>query len=111
MINFVQNADSFDLIAPVGGVTSGTPVLIGKLLAIPTDGADAGEKFCGALSGIFEVTAKSADTPSAGALAYWDNTLFHVTTTSAGMTLCGYFMEAKAGGVTTAKIKLQPAVS
>lgn len=111
MKNFVQGPDSFDFTAPVGGVVSGTALLIGKLLVVPVTSADAGDKFTGSIEGIFTLPATSADTPSAGALAYWDATPGEVTTTASGNVLCGYFMEAKSAGVTEAKVKLQAAVS
>lgn len=111
MKNFVQQGDVFDFIAPVGGVTSGTPVLISKLLVIPEADADATYKFAGRTEGIYTLAAKSTDTPSAGDLAYWDNTNDEVTTTALGNTFCGWWMEAKATSVTEAKIKLAGAVS
>lgn len=111
MKNYVQEGEIYDFTAPVGGVTSGTPVLISKLLVIPQHDADAGDKFAGAICGVFDVDAASADTPAQGALAYWDNTAKEVTTVSVGNTFCGWFMEAKLAGVTTGRVKLAGAVS
>lgn len=111
MKNYVQSGISFDFTAPVGGVVSGEPVLISKILAVPVTTADAGDKFTGSIEGIFELAAATADTPSAGDLAYWDDTAKEVTTVALGNTLCGYWMEDKLAGVVLAKIKLAAAVA
>lgn len=106
MKNYLQEGCIYDFIAPTGGVVSGTPVLIGKLLVVPISTADATVRFAGSIEGIFTLAAKSTDTPAAGALAYWDDTLKQVTVTALGNTFCGWFMEAKLTAVTTAPVKL-----
>jgi predicted RecA/RadA family phage recombinase len=113
MKNYVQSAMSFDFVAPVGGVVSGTPVLLGSLLVIPVGDAAVGEKFAGMLEGIYTLAAATADTPAQGTLAYWDDTAKEVTTDddTGNNPLCGWFVEAKSAGVTSAKVKLTGAVA
>ena len=111
MKNEVQTGNIYDFIAPTGGVTSGTPVLIGSLLVIPLTDADQTLRFAGSTEGVFDIDATSADTPAQGDVAYWDDTAKEVTTTVGTNTFCGWFMEAKINGVTTGRVKLAGAVS
>lgn len=106
MKNFVQPGYIVDFTAPVGGVTSGTPVLFGTILAVPQTSAAAGESFAGAVSGVFELPKATSTTPAVGGVAYWDDTAKKITTTASGNTAVGWFTLAALSADTTCFVKL-----
>lgn len=106
MKNYVQPGCIVDFIAPSGGVTSGTPVLIGTVLVVPQKSAAVGETFAGAVHGVFELPKATGVTPAAGGTAYWDDTAKKVTTTASGNTAIGWFTAAYLTGDTLANVKL-----
>ena len=57
---FVQPGDTINLVAPSGGVTSGTPVLIGSLVVIPTVTALVGVSFAAHVIGVHTLAKTSA---------------------------------------------------
>lgn len=86
--------------------SSGDPVIIGSVIGIATADVANGAVGEAQLVGVFELAKKSADTPSAGAKAYWDNTNKEVTTTSTANTLLGVFVAAYGSGVLLANVRL-----
>ena len=108
MKNFVQCGDTLTAAAP-RAVSSGDGALIGSVfgVAIGTYANGAEGEF--RLEGVFDLTALNTDTASVGALAYWDNTNFRVTTTASGNTKIGIFWQAKTNGQTTARVRLNEA--
>ena len=52
MKNFVADGNSHTMIAPAGGVVSGTPYVIGSLALVALDTADAGQPFVARLTGV-----------------------------------------------------------
>jgi len=60
--------------APVGGVTSGTPVVIGSEFLIPLTTALVNETFAAQYGGEVWLTADAADTFTEGLKIYWDPT-------------------------------------
>ena len=96
-----------DLIAPVGGVTSGTPVIIGGTLCIPVQDADAAATFQGYVDGVFELTKASGTTAAIGAVAYFDSTSGLVEASdSATNRKIGMFSKVAANGSTTCEVRL-----
>lgn len=57
-----------------GGVVSGTPVLIGSLLVIPSQDADGGDSFEGVAKGIFRGVKVATEAWTEGLKVYWDDT-------------------------------------
>lgn len=106
MKNFVQPGCVVDFTAPSGGVTSGTPVLIGTVLVVPQTTALVGESFAGAVHGVFELPKATSTTPAAGGAAYWDDTAKKITTTASANTLVGWFTLAALSADTTCFVKL-----
>lgn len=55
MKNFIQDGSVLTLIAPAGGVVSGTPVAIGQLVVVPVTTVAAGLPFQGHAVGVFRL--------------------------------------------------------
>lgn len=73
MRNYLQPGDILPLTAPAGGVVSGMPYLIGRLLVVATVTAAAGAIFEGVRVGYFTGLAKvSAQAWAVGEVLYWD---------------------------------------
>ncbi len=108
MKNYVQDGGILTASAP-RAVSSGDGALIGSVFGIAcgtyANGAEGEFK----LEGVFDQPALNTDTASVGALAYWDNTNFRVTTSASGNTKIGFFWLAKTNGQTTARVRLNEA--
>jgi predicted RecA/RadA family phage recombinase len=112
MKNFLQPGDCIDLVAPAGGVTAGTPLLMGSILVVPTTTAAATVAFVGCVTGVFSVTKADSQAWTVGAKIYWDDTAKNFTTTATSNTLVGFAVEAVAStaGLTTGKVRLNGTV-
>lgn len=112
MKNFVQPGDSLEFTAPGGGVTSGTPVLIGSILVVPGVTAAATVRFNGMIRGVFILPKAPSQAWAEGAKVYWDAGNARCTTVSAGNTLCGFAVDAVGSGasLTTGKVMLHGVV-
>lgn len=106
MNNYVQRGDIVTHTVAGAAVVSGQGLLAGALFGVCATSQAIGDKVELQVEGVFSLPKKSADTPTAFAKAYWDNTNKEVTTTSAGMSLIGVFTEAVAAGVLVANIRL-----
>ena len=69
---FVQPGDVVTFTAPAGGVTAGTPVLIGSLLVIPQNTASQGAEFEGMAVGVHRLSKTSAQSWAEGDKVYWN---------------------------------------
>lgn len=105
MKNYVQDGDTVTFVAPYA-VTSGQGALVGSLFGIANNDVASGAEGEFDTEGVFDVTALSTDTAAQGAKLYWDNANRRLTTTSAGNTLVGVAVAAKAAGAVTARIRL-----
>jgi len=99
MQNVVTNGNILTFVAPSGGVTGGTPVLLGSLLVIPVSTVAAGLTAGGSTRGEFSALPKKTtdDMSTYGTKAYWDNTNKYLTTTSTSNTFVGYSTDTTAG--------------
>lgn len=105
--NFVQPGDTLELIAPVGGVTSGEGCVIGALFVVALNSAGAGEQFRGSVVGVWSLPKAASVTPSAGSVAYWDDTAKTVTGTSgSGLFPIGVFVAQPGANDATAVVRL-----
>lgn len=102
----MKQGNVMTFIAPSGGVTSGSPVIIGSFFLMPAYDAADGEECEGATVGVFELPKKAADTPAQFSPAYWDDTNKHVTTTASGNKKVGIFGAAYANGDDSANVRL-----
>lgn len=104
--NAVQRGHVVALPAPTGGVVSGQAVIVGVLFAIAYTDAAEGDLFEAQLTGVWTLPKVPANTPAAGAAAYWNAGASQVTTTASGNTLIGAFTEAAVNGDTTCNVRL-----
>lgn len=86
---YVKPGHILTFTAPAGGVVSGTPLLIGALVVIPTVTAAAGLAFEGMVSGVQSVPKADSQAWTEGAKVYWDDTGKCFTTVASGNTDTG----------------------
>lgn len=106
--NFVAHGDTMSFTAP-RALLSGEGFLVGVTFAVAQSAAASSAAVEGKLNGVHTLTALGTDTAAVGALAYWDNTNFRVTTTVGSNTKIGVFYAAKTSGPTTAQVRLNAA--
>lgn len=107
MKNAQQNGDVLDLVAPAGGVVSGTPVKIGQMIVVPQATAAVGVVFAGVRKGVFAGVAKATGAAwSEGDRLYWNDTNKNFTKTSTGATECAIAVKAAASGDATGTVLL-----
>lgn len=94
-------------VAPVGGVTSGTPTRIGKLFGVPMTTAAAGEEFQLLVEGAVELPKEASLVVTAGDRLYWDASAGKITKTNTNPHIGGA-AEASASSATTVWVKLAP---
>lgn len=105
MKNFVQRGDTVTITAPYDRL-AGQGVLLTAIFGVCVNDALSAAEVEVKTSGVFDITAASADTPAVGAKLYWDNTAKQLTTTSSGNTYVGVCLKAKLNGELTARCKL-----
>lgn len=113
MKNWISEGRSLDLTAPAGGVVSGKPVKIGAYIVVPSTTAAEGEKFAGAVEGIFEVDAATHASTQAWAecqILYWDDANKRFTVTATDNTKCAVAAVAKASAIATGQVRLHQAI-
>ena len=94
MKNYVGECDTVKAVTPSGGVVSGTPVLVGRVLVVPDSTQASGEAVTLVTEGVFllpKVSAAITGTPHIAAEAwafgdvlYWDTTNSVLTTKMLG---------------------------
>lgn len=109
MKNFVQNGDTMEVTAPAA-VSSGDPVLVGKIFGIAVadaaNGAPVQVKRTGVFSGVPKATGSAW---AVGALLYWNATNGNFTTAATGATLVGVAALAATSGATSGTVLLDGA--
>ena len=98
MTNYIGPGDTVTRVAPVGGVVSGAPVLLGSLLVVPGATAAEADTFGAQVTGEFRGVKPGSQAWTQGAKIYWDNSAMKFTTTSGGNTLVGTASEAVGAG-------------
>lgn len=100
-----QEAKILTLIAPSGGVVSGSVYKIGELIVVAMISAAEGAKFQGVVEGVFELTKVTLDDVAAGDPLFWDNSAKKLTKTAAANRLVGAAIEAADDAATTVKCR------
>ena len=108
MINYQQPGNTLTLVAPAGGVTSGSVYKIDQLVVVAAADAAATENFEGVRIGVFTALPKdNGDAWVQGAPLYWDDGNSRFTTVSAvGLVLCATAAEAALLADTTGPVLL-----
>jgi len=110
--NYIRDGKTTEFVAPVGGVTSGVPIVIQQTVCLPITTALVGVTFSAYTSGVWEMPKLGATTATAGARAYWDQVAGVVETTDAADNyLIGYFAEAATNGPLTCRVNVLAAVA
>lgn len=107
---FRSPADTINLPAPAN-VSSGVPIAIGNLVAVPLADALSGEIAAFSVSGEHELPADSADTMAAGDVLVFDASTNTIqpngfTTAAGDIVACGVCTKAKANGDLTVWLKI-----
>ncbi len=105
MKNFIQNGDTVTLAAPYD-VLSGAGLLVGSVFGVASGDTLSGVDIEAAVCGVYQLNKKTADAPSQGAKAYWDNTSKEITVTSTANTLVGVFLKAQINGDLICDVRL-----
>lgn len=106
MKNFICDGKRMPIVAPEGGVVSGTAYLVGTKVCVAFDTAAAGATVVVVTEGVFELP-KATGALTQGAKVYWDDTAKDFTATATSNTLAGYVFVAAASGDATVQILIQ----
>lgn len=109
MKNKVQKGQTITVTAPYD-VRSGQAALVGALFGVASCDAANGTPVEIERTGVFDITAATADTGVQGAKMYWDAAARRLTTTATNNTLVGALTVAKGGSDTTARVLLDGVV-
>ena len=105
MKNYIAEGEVLTVVAGVGGITSGLPVVVGSLIGIAIISAAEGEKASVALEGVYEV-AKANVAIAQGDKVYWDSTASKFTNVAAGNKFAGHAYEAAIQAATVVNLVL-----
>jgi len=108
--NYVQEGDVLNLVAPAGGVASGTGYLIGTIFAVALADAAATYNFPGQVMGVFTLPKTSAQAWTQGQKIYWDDGNSRCDSDSTAGQLIGIATTAAANPSSTGVVRLNGAV-
>ena len=105
---YVKPGKTLTFTAPTGGVTSGSPVIIGSAFVIPKTTAVATAEFEGDTEGVHELTKVGSQAWAEGEPVHWDAGNTRATTVASAGPLIGYAAAAVASGAgdVLGKVKL-----
>ena len=108
MQNYISEGKDITLVAPTGGVVSGTVYQIGQLLVVAAETVAQTLDFVGRAVGVFTVTKAGSQAWAVGDLVYWDDSNKYFTTTATGSMLAGValIIVASGAGDTTGIVRL-----
>jgi predicted RecA/RadA family phage recombinase len=106
MKNYVQPGKVLTMIAPGGGVVSGTPYQIGQIFGIAVASAAAGEEFPLQVEDVFDLPKVSAQAWTPGAVVHWDAGAGLATTTASGNLRIGAATQTAANPSATGRVRL-----
>ena len=104
---YVAPGDTIDVVAGVGGVTSGAVVAVGSLIGVAEVSAAEGESFALSLVGVHRLPKTTGAGINVGAKTYWDGN--GCTATVGTNTLLGAAVETAGTDDTTALVRLNGA--
>lgn len=107
MNNYRQPGDTVTLTAP-RALASGAGFLSGSIFAVAMTAAAAGARVEGRTTGVVTLP-KAAVAITEGALLYWDNAAFNLTTVAGGNKLVGAALTVQAAGDASVTIRLNGA--
>lgn len=108
MLNYIQECESLQVIAPSGGVVGGQLYKQGSLVGVAVSSVDAGEQFTLMLEGAYDtVPKKTGESWNVGDMLYYEASSSSLTTTATSNTWAGYAYYAAATADTTGAILLK----
>lgn len=110
MLNYIQPGNIIEIVAPVGGTTSGEPVQVGQMLGIAAKTVLATVSVNIQRVGVFDVTKVSAQAWAEGEEIYWDAAAVKMTTVKGGL-FAGVAVAAAANPSSTGRLLLLPSGS
>lgn len=102
---FVHPGEVLDMIAPSGGVVSGTPLIIGSVFCIPEKTVAQTLPFPARVSGVNKVPKATGFAPTQGAIAYWDVADVQLNNDTANPAV-GVYEQAALSGDTVAYLSI-----
>ena len=102
MRNYVQPGKVVPVTAPYA-LASGAGCLVGGLFGVAEAPAASGAQVNLSRSGVYTLP-KAAVAISQGAVVYWDNTNYNITTTATGNTKVGLALTAQVSGDATVQV-------
>ncbi len=110
MNNYSQKGDVITVPAPAA-VSSGVPIILGVLLAIPVTDAAIGDPVACTIEGVVELPKLTTAVITAGAAVNWESGAGEVIIAAGGagdLNAFGVAIEAAGNGAETVKVKLTP---
>lgn len=95
-----------EMLAPSGGVTVNTPIIIGSLFVIPLETKAEGVACKFQIGGLARLAKVSADTIDPGQKVYWNTSSNKVTETATAAWKIGASLETAGNGVLTVLVNL-----
>jgi predicted RecA/RadA family phage recombinase len=108
MKTYAQPGEVIELTAPVGGFTTGVPILIGSLVVVPLVTVLATVKASCLVRGVVSYTKTASQAWTEGMKVYWDADPGCFNSSAGGNTLCGVAVVATGAGAgeTTGVVRL-----
>ncbi|MCH2394320.1 DUF2190 family protein [Oceanibaculum sp.] len=107
MKNYIRTGNTMPIVAPLGGVETGQPVLVGDIVGVAAVAAQEGAATEVHIEGVFDLP-KVADDIDQGALVYFDATAGNFTTDPADNAPAGIAFRAAVALDGTVQVKLTP---
>jgi predicted RecA/RadA family phage recombinase len=103
--NYVQEGETLTLTAPYT-VASGDGALIGSIFGVALADITSGDDGEFATCGVWDLLCVTGDAFVVGAKVYWDNGAKKCDSSSSTTSLIGVAVQAKSGGTTTVRVRL-----
>jgi predicted RecA/RadA family phage recombinase len=108
MKNFIQPGNTLTGIAPVGGVLSGDPVLLGSVFGVAAFDAVEGAEFEISTVGVYDLPKTTGQAWAFGDPLYWDAATKKLTKTTADNLRVGTASKIAASDAATGNVKIGP---
>lgn len=107
MNTLVVTGRSIEVAAPSGGLESGQPYLVGKLVGISANKYKEGETAVISLVGAHDVPKATGAVWNQGDILYWDDSAKNFTKTSSANTQAGYAFVGAGSSAAVGQILLR----
>ena len=110
--NIVEGGKRMTVVAPSGGLVSGTPKLIANTFLVPITNAASGANCACMVDGVatLDKTSGASTSFAQGAIVYWDNTNGKATVSATSNRIIGSAEVAAANADATMTVRLDGAI-